>query len=121
MMVKYTADFRPMPAILQDPIGLMPEPLFDCPAVTPELVKYLQEAFPNRCPDPSWNERRVWMAAGAANVVEGLRMALLQQQREATTTAKDQEPDVLLLPADEGARSAAGASNRIPEGPGNRS
>lgn len=87
-----------------------------CPKVSPELVKFLDEAFPNRCPDITASERAIWMAAGAAKVVEGLKAALLSQQPAAT---KDPQ-DVLLQSDDEGTGSATGSSNRIPAGSGNR-
>jgi len=49
------------------------------PAVSQELVTWLEHIFPDRCPSPEDPEREIWMAAGAARVVRLLRMTHEQQ------------------------------------------
>lgn len=92
----------------------------DCPWVTPELVQFLDSAFPDRCPDPSWGERQVWMAAGAASVVATLKVALDNQKAAATSPVKDNPSHVLLQPGDEDPGGAPSAPGGRPAGPGNR-
>lgn len=43
------------------------------PPISQELLVYLARLYPDRCPDPKWPERKVWMEAGAADVVRKLR------------------------------------------------
>jgi hypothetical protein len=34
------------------------------PSLDPELIRVLNLRFPERCPDPLWSEREIWMRAG---------------------------------------------------------
>jgi hypothetical protein len=49
------------------------------PLIPEPLLKALDAAFPARCPDINWPERRVWMEAGKRAVVE-LLMARFKEQ-----------------------------------------
>jgi len=51
------------------------------PYVPLELLEWLEETYPDRCPDETTPERRVWINAGAAKVVRKLR-AMYERQRE---------------------------------------
>ena len=42
------------------------------PPISKALVSYLQDLFPDRCPDEGMTDREVWIAAGAAKVVRKL-------------------------------------------------
>ena len=46
------------------------------PVFTSEQIEYLSKRFPDRCPHPSWNDRRIWMEAGQRSVVTILRREL---------------------------------------------
>lgn len=89
------------------------------PLVTPELVRFLDAAHPNRCPDPSWTDREVWMAAGAARVIDGLKAAL-EAQREADTNVIKDPANVFLKPGSQESGAAPGSPDGAPDGPGNR-
>lgn len=49
------------------------------PPVTKELLDYLMEVYPDRCPDLTRTEKEVWHASGAASVVRHLS-ALFETQ-----------------------------------------
>lgn len=49
------------------------------PEITEGLLKYLDQRFPDRCPEPSHKARRIWMAAGAREVIRHLQ-ALYKEQ-----------------------------------------
>jgi hypothetical protein len=57
------------------------------PYVSPELVAYLQLIHPDKCPNPNWTEREVWMAVGAASVVRHLKQ-LHEDQIENSLTGR---------------------------------
>lgn len=58
----------------------MPQPsLKECPPVDPELVRFLEAAYPDRCPDPKDHERSIWAKVGNAEVVRFLRHTMEQQ------------------------------------------
>lgn len=90
------------------------------PLVTPELVRYLDEAHPNRCPSPEMGERDIWMAAGAARVVAGLKAALADQTARAINTTQDPNDVHLRQARAEGASAADRAPVGLSAGPGNR-
>lgn len=48
-----------------------------------ELIDYLDQAFPDRCPKIDMPDRAVWMAAGARSVVDFLKTRLLVQTKRA--------------------------------------
>lgn len=50
------------------------------PHVSPELIKWLEEHFPDRCPKETDSDRRVWMSAGAVEVVKHLRALFKKQE-----------------------------------------
>jgi hypothetical protein len=43
------------------------------PEFTADLIDWLDELFPNKCPDVGMSDREVWIMAGAAQVVSKLR------------------------------------------------
>ena len=49
------------------------------PTLSPELVKALDVRFPERCPDPKWSDREVWIAVGKREVV---RFLIEQKRRQ---------------------------------------
>jgi len=54
-------DFRPVPPVHED------------------LVKDLEDRFPDRCPGIEWSDRQIWFYAGQRAVVEFLKKALQRQ------------------------------------------
>jgi len=40
------------------------------PDITQGQLEVLDAMFPNACPNPRWDDRRIWMEAGARMVVE---------------------------------------------------
>ena len=51
------------------------------PHISPELIAYLQELFPDKAPDINANERDIWASVGAVRVVRHLT-ALYDEQVE---------------------------------------
>lgn len=51
------------------------------PEDTDDLIRLLDEAYPERCPDPKASDRDIWIAVGARQVVRFLLS--LQQERDA--------------------------------------
>lgn len=51
------------------------------PADADELIRLLDAAFPERCPDPSMSDRDIWIAVGKRQVVRFLLS--LQDERDA--------------------------------------
>lgn len=49
------------------------------PPISQELVEYLDALFPDRCPDVSWNERKIWFVAGCVYVVRHLKQVQEEQ------------------------------------------
>lgn len=45
------------------------------------LVECLDERFPERCPDPEWSDREVWMYTGRRQVVSFLLDQLKEQEQ----------------------------------------
>jgi hypothetical protein len=52
------------------------------PLLSPELVEALNKRFPERCPDPKWSDREVWMAVGRRDVVRFLIEEARRQQSQ---------------------------------------
>ncbi len=50
------------------------------PYVDPALVRVLETAYPDRCPDPKWSERDIWIKVGNAQVVRFLHQQMVGQQ-----------------------------------------
>jgi hypothetical protein len=42
------------------------------PPITPELIQWLSEVFPNECPSKQATNREVWIAVGNNEVVQHL-------------------------------------------------
>lgn len=49
------------------------------PVIPEDLLKELDHRFPERCPDPSWSDREVWMKVGERRVVRFLQSVFDQQ------------------------------------------
>jgi hypothetical protein len=43
------------------------------PWIEESLLQYLEQAYPDRCPEPDETERKIWMNVGAVGVVKHLR------------------------------------------------
>lgn len=54
---------------------------FKPPAIDRKLVEYLEQVFPDKCPDPQFSEKEVWIAVGSAQVVRHLRFILEEQEQ----------------------------------------
>jgi hypothetical protein len=51
------------------------------PWIEEGLLRYLEQAYPDRCPEPDETDRKIWMNAGAVGVVRHLRR-LFEDQLE---------------------------------------
>lgn len=51
------------------------------PYIDEPTVAWLEQVYPDRCPEPNLTDREVWMARGAVGVVRKLR-DLVEQQKE---------------------------------------
>lgn len=51
------------------------------PAIDTALVEWLEQIYPDKCPDASLSDREIWIAAGAVGVIRKLR-ALHEEQWE---------------------------------------
>jgi len=49
------------------------------PPLSPELVEALDKRFPERCPDPKWSDRDIWIRVGQREVVRFLIEELRRQ------------------------------------------
>ena len=38
------------------------------PYIDPEIIKYLEEIYPDKCPDLSMEEKLIWFSAGQVSV-----------------------------------------------------
>ena len=43
------------------------------PFINPEIIKYLDELYPDKSPDLSMEEKLIWFSAGQVSVVRHLR------------------------------------------------
>ena len=41
--------------------------------IDPAIIKYLEEVYPDRCPDLSMEEKLIWFTAGQVSVVRHLK------------------------------------------------
>lgn len=51
------------------------------PVISDELLDALDTMFPERCPDPHADERRIWIEVGKREVVRYLRTVQAEQTR----------------------------------------
>lgn len=49
------------------------------PVIPQDLLEELDKRFPERCPEPSWSEREIWMRTGERRVVRFLKHVFEQQ------------------------------------------
>ena len=54
---------------------------FKTPFIDDSLLDYLQQAFPEKCPEPNETDREIWINRGAVGVVRHLAR-LHKEQRE---------------------------------------
>lgn len=52
------------------------------PLIDPILVRWLQARYPDRCPSIDYSDRKIWMEAGAREVVNTLIELHNSQQKE---------------------------------------
>jgi len=57
----------------------------DFPHIPEDLLEALDQTFPERCPDPSWDERRVWREVGKREVVRFLKRKFAEQNENILT------------------------------------
>lgn len=57
------------------------------PAVSRELVEYLERIFPNRCPSITDTNRAIWMAVGHQDVIRKLRSLYEQQSKSVSESS----------------------------------
>jgi hypothetical protein len=62
------------------------------PPITPELLKYLDENFPDRCPDPAWSDREIWLRAGERRLVRHLQRIGKEQAENVYVRSKNSGP-----------------------------
>lgn len=43
------------------------------PAIPQDLLDALDARYPERCPDPEWTERQIWMRVGERRVIKFLK------------------------------------------------
>ena len=43
------------------------------PVIEPEIIKYLEELYPDKAPDLSMEEKLIWFSAGQVSVVRHLK------------------------------------------------
>ena len=53
----------------------------DFPRISPELIKALDALYPERCPEPQWSDREIWMRVGERRVVRTLQRIFDEQNR----------------------------------------
>jgi len=52
------------------------------PLYSEDLIKMLDKLYPEKCPSPTEDERRIWMYAGQRELVRNLINALKAQKEE---------------------------------------
>lgn len=55
----------------------------DFPYISAELAKYLEQTYPERCPDINQTDRSIWMYAGMRDIAR----LLIQRHKEQLGTA----------------------------------
>ncbi|HCL3314582.1 TPA: hypothetical protein N2A14_002590 [Pseudomonas aeruginosa] len=53
--------------------------MIELPAVPKDLLDALDKRFPERCPEPSWSDREIWMRVGERQVVKFLKRIFDEQ------------------------------------------
>lgn len=43
------------------------------PYIDPDIIKYLEEMYPDQCPDISMEEKQIWFSSGQVSVVRHLK------------------------------------------------
>jgi hypothetical protein len=57
----------------------------DFPLIPEDLLEALEKRFPDRCPDPQWSERRIWIEVGKREVVKFLKRTFAEQNENILT------------------------------------
>ena len=56
------------------------------PPLDPALIEALDRMFPERCPDPAWRNRDIWIKVGERRVVRRLQEELRRQSKNILET-----------------------------------
>ena len=64
-------------------------PIRNLPNLSSSLIKKLDELYPKRFPDLSWNDREIWFKAGQRNVVDFLQEEYDEQNETIISSTKD--------------------------------
>ena len=48
-----------------------------------QLMEELEKKWPDRCPDPNWDDRTIWMCVGARALVDTIKTSYNAQQKKA--------------------------------------
>lgn len=70
------------------PFGYIEEKV-TLPLLTADLIKMLNERFPDRCPNIKTPDRQVWFDAGARSVVNLLLRLQREQEEEQNSKVKE--------------------------------
>lgn len=54
----------------------------EIPPFSANLIEELDKEYPHRCPDPSDNERQIWMKVGARQLVDRLLTRLKKTEQK---------------------------------------
>ena len=57
----------------------------NAPPITQELIDYLDDKFPDKCPRITFTDRQIWVAAGSSDVVKHLRRVKDEQEENILT------------------------------------
>ena len=52
----------------------------NAPPITQELIDYLDDKFPDKCPRITFTDRQIWVSAGSSDVVKHLRRVKDEQE-----------------------------------------
>lgn len=58
------------------------------PYFSKEQLDYLDSLYPERCPDPKWTDREIWIAVGQRKVVRTIKKIFEEQEEKALSTLR---------------------------------
>lgn len=53
----------------------------DFPRISKDFIEALDALYPERCPEPQWSDREIWMRVGERRVVRALQRIFDEQNR----------------------------------------
>lgn len=56
-------------------------PTSEIPYISQDLMEFMEDLYPERCPDPQWSDREIWMRVGERRVVRALKRIFDEQNR----------------------------------------